>query len=80
MKNNRLPDWLMVQYEARANAERRAGAIFEYNTMLPSISITMSNGDEYYYQEWQVEELLEYWNIPENISVEDYLLAVLQNA
>lgn len=76
----RLPKWLANQYVERAQAEREEGGSCVYDRLLPSIDIVMSNGDEYHYQEGQVDELLEEYPIPNNIITEDFLLAVFQNA
>ena len=42
---------LAAQYKEQADDERAAGGSIVIDTMLPSISITMSSGEEYYYQE-----------------------------
>ncbi len=72
-----LPDKLADQLEDRANAEREAGGSIEIDPVLPSVSIIMSSGEEYHFQEWEADELLA--KVPENIDPNDYLLAVAQN-
>ncbi len=72
-----LPERLVTQLEQRADAEKKAGGTIEINTRLPSVAITLSDGSEYFFQEWEADELLN--DIPANIQPEDYLLAVAQN-
>lgn len=75
--NNEIPDWLVKQYEERAEAEREAGGSIEINSGLPYIDITMSDGSVYTFQEHEADELLN--EVPDNISAEDYILAQAQN-
>jgi hypothetical protein len=72
-----LPEQIVAQLEKRAAAEREAGGSIEIEPGLPSISITLSDGSEYFFQEWEADELLE--KVPANITHEDYLLAIAQN-
>lgn len=72
-----LPDSLAKQYGKRAEAERDAGGSIEIDTMLPSISIKLSDGTDYFFQEWEADELLN--KIPGNVDKEDFLLAMAQN-
>ena len=75
-------DELIKQYMERADAERAAGGEIEYNDLLPSISIKLSTGEDYFFQEWQADELLD--EVPDFIRggskplIEDYLLAMAQ--
>lgn len=72
-----LPDRLAKQYEMRADAERKAGGVIEIDTTLPSISIKLSSGSEYHFQEWEADELLD--KVPGGIEPADYILAQAQN-
>ncbi len=72
-----LPDNLADQLEQRAEAEREGGGTIEIDPVLPSVSIRMSSGEEYFFQEWEADELLA--KVPENIDPSDYLLAIAQN-
>lgn len=78
---------LAEQYRERAKAEREAGGSCAIGWALPDIQITMSNGEEFYYQEHQADQVLDEAkkDIRESgmeglVSVQDYLLAVYQNA
>ncbi len=72
-----LPDNLAKQYEKRAAAEREAGGSIEIDTGLPTVAITLSDGTDYFFQEWEADELLN--KIPGNVDPEDFLLAMAQN-
>jgi len=72
-----LPDNLAKQYTKRAAAERDAGGSVEIDTMLPTISIKLSDGTDYFFQEWEADEMLN--KIPGNVDKEDFLLAMAQN-
>jgi len=72
-----IPDQLVRQYEERAAAERESGGSVEIETTLPSISVRLSDGSEYFFQEWEADEILE--KIPTNIDPEDFILATAQN-
>jgi len=72
-----LPDNLVDQFEKRANTEREAGGKIDIDPTLPTVAITMSNGEEYLFKEWEAEELLA--AVPENIIPDDYLLVIAQS-
>jgi hypothetical protein len=72
-----LPEDLVAQYEERADAEREAGGSIDIDDMLPAITVKMSSGEDYFFQEWQADDLLD--RVPNNISPEDYILAMAQN-
>lgn len=63
--------------EKRADAEREAGGSVEINTRIPTISVTLSDGSEYFFQEDEASDLLD--EVPDNISPEDYILASAQS-
>jgi hypothetical protein len=71
-----LPGRMVKDYERRAEAERKHGGSVEINHRLPYVAVKMSNGDEYFFQEWEAEDLLD--QVPDNISPEDYILAMAQ--
>jgi len=68
-------------YESRAAAERAGGGSIEINRYGDYIAITMSNGEEYFFQGEEAQDLrLEFDQFPElSVSLEDYLLAQAQN-
>lgn len=77
---------LAEQFKKRARDERSAGGKISIDRGLPSISIKLPDGAEYYWQEHQAEANLDEVkkDMKENgldglISVEDYLLAQAQN-
>lgn len=77
---------LAKQYKERARAERAAGGKISIDRGLPSLSVTLSDGAEYYWQEHQAEHNLDEAkkDMKENglegkISLEDYILAQAQN-
>ncbi len=74
---NILPKWLVKQYEQRAAAERKDGTTIEINNGIPYVAIEFPNGDEYFFQGEEADNLLN--EVPENINEEDYLLAIAQN-
>ena len=67
---------ILKDFEQRAEAERQAGGFVEINYGLPSVSITLSDGSDYFFQEHEADDLL--GEVPTNIADEDYLLAVAQ--
>jgi hypothetical protein len=65
------------QYAERAAAERAAGGSIEINEGIPYVAIKLSDGAEYFFQEWQADDLLA--TVPDWAHREDYLLAQAQN-
>lgn len=72
-----LPDWLVKQYEQRAQAEREDGGSCHINTSIPTISIRMANGETWFFQEHEATALLD--SVPDNLSPEDFIRASAQN-
>ena len=72
-----IPDWLVKQYEERADSERAAGGEIEIDRIAGTVSIKMSDESEYFFQDHEADELLS--RVPDNIQKEDFLLAVAQN-
>lgn len=72
-----LPDNIVADFEQRAQSEREGGATIDIDFGLPTIAIKMSDGSEYFFQEHEASDLLD--DVPENISAEDYILAVAHN-
>ena len=63
------------QIEGCVQAERAAGGTIEINTGLPYVAITLSNGDEYFFQGEEADELLDEHNASANkfnTTVEDF--------
>lgn len=77
LEGREIPTRLARQYEMRAEAEREAGGECEVEPRLPAISIRMSDGAEYFFQEHEAEEMLA--KVPDNLHPEDYFLAQAQN-
>lgn len=57
-----------------AEAEREAGTRIDYDPGLPYVAIIRDGETAYSFQESQAQQLLD--TIPEDVSVEDYLLFV----
>ena len=68
---------LSKQFIERANAEREAGTIIDINHAYSYLSVTRSNGSEYYFQDQYAEDLFK--EVPEWCTEEDYILATSQN-
>lgn len=74
---NILPESMVKDYQERAAAELMcAGTYIKIERELPVISLCMSDGTNYYFTDTEAEDLLS--EIPENISPEDYILAIAQ--
>jgi len=67
---------LLQQYTERANAERESGSTVEISEM-PYVAVTLSCGQEYFFQSDEADDLLN--EVPEWINAEDYILATAQN-
>jgi len=63
---------LKKQIEQCAEACRKSGGKVEIWNGLPSVSILLSNGEEYFFQEWAATEILK--GVPDNVNQKDYLL------
>lgn len=74
---NEYPDELIAQYTERAEAERQAGGSIEIDAMLPSISVKLSDGSEYFFQEHEADDILA--SVPDGFDPEDFILATAQN-
>jgi len=77
LEAEKIPASLVKQYKDRAKAERKAGGYCKINNRLPSVAVKLSDGSEYFFQEWEAEDLLD--EVPPNIDEEDYILAQAQN-
>lgn len=71
-----FPVRLMQQFEQRAAAERRSGGHVRINHRIPTVSIVLSTGDDWFFQESEASALLD--EVPDNLSEGDYLLATAQ--
>ncbi len=76
LQESKLSSSILRDYEKRANAERNAGSTVEINHRLPYVAVTLSGGDEYFFQGEEASDLLD--EVPDNINEEDYILAVAQ--
>lgn len=72
-----LPEWLVTQYEDRAAAERAAGGSCQVDARMPTVTVMMSSGEEWFFQGEEASALLD--STPDNLSHEDYILASAQN-
>lgn len=72
---------LRLDYERRAKAERDAGGYVQVNLNIPCIAVTLSNGDEYFFQGEEASQLISEAEeaFHGNIKLQDYLLAIAQN-
>lgn len=57
---------------ATAKAQIKDGAVVEINYRLPYVSITLGNGDEFFFQEGEAADLLD--EVPDNVTDKNYLL------
>lgn len=75
---------LARQYQERHDAEVEAGGAIEIDSSIPTVFIRMSDGTEYWYQEWQADNLLkeaesDAGDLLDHIPMEVFLLASAQN-
>jgi len=73
---NRLPKNMVKDYENRARAEQKAGGAIKIDTRMPHIAIKMSDGSEYFLKDEEAQTLLD--SVPENIHMDDFILAQAQ--
>jgi hypothetical protein len=73
-EGKRVSAQLAKQIKNIADAERKAGGKVEINSKLPYVSVNNSNGDEYFFQDYSAENLLD--EVPDNVNPEDYILFV----
>lgn len=73
-EGKRVNAQIAKQIKNIADAERKGGGTVEINSRLPSVSVTNSNGDEYFFQGDEAEDLLD--EVPHNVNPEDYILYV----
>ena len=71
-----ISNWLVKDFEKRAENERRAGGMVDIDYRLPTVAVELSDGSEYFFQEYEAQDLID--EVPENISPEDYILAQAQ--
>jgi hypothetical protein len=72
---------IIKDYQERATAERAAGTRIEINTGLPYISIEYTNGENWFFQEHEAQQMLDEipeWIVDMGLSKEDYILAMAQ--
>ncbi len=72
-----LPKRIRQDIQRRAQAEREAGGSIEICSILPTVSIELSDGGEYFFQEHDATRILS--EVPPNVTPEDYLLASAQS-
>lgn len=60
--------------EKIAASELENGSTIEVDKTIPYISVSLSNGKNYSFREYEAIELLD--EVPDNISPEDYILAM----
>jgi hypothetical protein len=72
-----MPEWLVKQFEARAEAERNGGGHVEIDDNVGYVAVTLSDGSEYFFQGDEADALLA--EVPDDLSREDYILASAQS-
>lgn len=72
-----LPDWLVEQYERRAAAEREDGGSCCVNERLPTVTVKLANGEEYFFQGDEAQRLID--EVPDNMRAADFILASAQS-
>lgn len=75
-------DEIALDMKSRAKSELEAGGKIKYDPRFPTLEIERSDGEVYFYQDYQVDDLVsEYESDPvhEYIDFEDYILAKSQN-
>ena len=60
------------QVEKIASAEYAAGGSVEINHGLPYVAVTCSNGEEYFFQGDEADELIN--SVPDYLNEEDYIM------
>jgi len=76
--HNILPEAMVKDYQERAAAELMCpGTYIKIEREFPVISLCLSDGSNYYFADTEAEDLLS--EVPENISPEDYILAIAQS-
>lgn len=72
MQEAKMAPMVKANLERSARIEKSRGGSVEINYKLPTVSVTLGNGDNFFFQGDEASDLLE--EIPENMSEEDYLL------
>jgi len=72
---------IIADYELRANAERATGGKVEINRNIPYVSVTRSDGSEYFFQGDEADELINEADnaLDGNINAYDYVMATSQS-
>ena len=73
-ESNTISPNLMKDFEKIAENERKKGAEYEDNPTIETLSIKLSDGKEYFFQDEEYNELMA--EVPDNMATEDYILAV----
>jgi hypothetical protein len=71
----------VLDYKRRAHEERKAGGECEVNNSMSCVSITMSDGSEYFFQGEEAENLIKEYEDIEWLwacDIEDYFLSIAQ--
>jgi len=71
-----MQDDIFNNYRHRAEFERKAGGTVEINDRLPSVAVSLSGGLDYFFQGEEAENLLN--DVPDELSAEDFILAIAQ--
>lgn len=72
----KIPARMAKDYTRRAQSERAAGGHVKIYDWFPAVSVTMSGGDEFYFQDHEASELLD--SVPDNMNPSDFILAMAQ--
>ena len=71
------PEQLNADFETRYKAEIAAGGSVQINHRLPSVAVTLSDGEEYFFQGDGASNLLA--EVPDFMDDEVFILASAQN-
>jgi hypothetical protein len=70
------------QLKSRSSSEKLAGGYVKYDSKSPTLEVVRSDGEEYYFRDYEVDEMYEKFkedSVSDLISFEDYVLALSQS-
>lgn len=71
-ESSRVTPKTVKEIERFAKEAKKLGDTVEINHKMPTIFINLSNGEEYFFQEWEAQELLD--EVPDNVDPEEWFL------
>ena len=72
MQEAKMAPMVKANLERSARIEKSKGGSVEINYKLPTVSVTLGNGQNFFFQGDEASDLLD--EIPDNMSEEDFLL------